>query len=88
MNRRPFTEKSIREVPKRSGVYELIGPGNKTKYVGKANNLRRRLRQHLNQMDIPGVTAFRVRFAPPIAAEKIENRKIKRKKPPFNIRQW
>lgn len=88
MNRQYFNKKSLLKVPERPGVYELIGPRNKTKYVGKANNLRRRLRQHLNQRDVQGTMGFRVRFAPPSVAEKIENRIIKKKKPPFNERLW
>lgn len=41
------------------GAYELVdGPG-KVIFVGRAENLRRRLLEHLRESDIPGVKRFR-----------------------------
>ena len=86
MNKRPFTKKYIKEVPNIPGVYELLSGGGETVYVGKSNRLRERLYDHLRELK--DVKFFRVRFMPPKAAEKFENKIIKKKKPKYNRRMW
>ena len=86
MKRRPFSKKYIEEVPNVPGVYEILDAKLKTIYAGKSNHLRDRLLDHLGEFR--GAKYFRVRFMPPKAAEKVENKIIRKKKPRYNERMW
>ena len=86
MNKRPFNRKNIEDVPNIPGVYELLDADGDTAYVGKSNRLRDRLYDHLGEFR--DVRFFRVRFMPPKAAEKVEDRIIREKKPKHNVRKW
>jgi excinuclease UvrABC nuclease subunit len=86
MNKRPFTKKNIEEVPNVPGVYELLDADGDAVYVGKSNHLRDRLYDHLGEFR--NARFFRVRFMPPKAAERVEDRIIREKKPKHNVRKW
>lgn len=86
MKRRPFLKKYIKDVPNVSGVYEILNAEFETIYAGKSNHLRDRLLDHLGEFR--GAKYFRVRFMPPKAAEKVENKIIRKKKPRYNKRMW
>jgi excinuclease UvrABC nuclease subunit len=73
-------------VPNKPGVYEILDSRFETIYVGKSNHLRDRLMDHLGEFR--GARYFRVRFMPPKAAEKVENKIIREKRPRYNERMW
>jgi len=86
MNRRRFCRSEVEKVPNIPGVYEILDSELNPLYVGKSNHLRDRLHDHLGEFR--GARYFRVRFTPPKAAEMVENRLIKEKKPRYNERMW
>ncbi len=86
MNKRPLSKKGIDPVPNIPGVYEILDKDGNTLYVGKSNHLRDRLEDHLGEFR--SAKYFRVRFMQPKAAEKVENRLIKERRPKYNIRDW
>lgn len=86
MNRRRFCRSEIENVPNIPGVYEILDSEFNTIYAGKSNHLRDRLMDHLGEFR--GAKFFRVWFMPPKAAEKVENRLIRKKKPKYNRRMW
>lgn len=86
INKTKFSRKNLEKVPNTPGVYEIINNKGQTLYVGKTNNLRNRLYDHLG--DFRGGNFFRARFMPPKAAEKVENKIIREKNPRYNERQW
>jgi len=86
MKRRPFNKENLKDLPNVPGIYELLDKNGETIYAGKSNHLRDRLLDHLGKFK--DAEYFRVRFMPPKAAEKVENRIIRRKKPKYNRRKW
>jgi len=86
MKKRPFNRENLKNVPNVPGIYELIDRNEKTIYTGKSNHLKERLSDHLGRFK--DAKFFRVRFMPPKAAEKVENKIIKKKKPRYNRRKW
>ena len=87
--RKPFSSKNIEKIPSQSGVYNLINRGGEVTYTGSAGagRLPERLKEHLRDRDIPGVTQFQVR--PTSSTEKarsIEEQLIARNKPRHNIK--
>ena len=86
----------LEELPRSPGVYEWLGPDGETLYVGKAKNLRNRLRQYRNasrtrvhrKMRALVAAASELRVRPcesDLAALLIENELIQRLRPPFNV---
>lgn len=86
-SKKPFSEKNLNDVPDQSGVYNLVNRQGEIVYTGSpgAGRLRERLKEHLNQKDIPGATQFQVRPTGSTAeARKVEQELIKRNKPKYN----
>jgi excinuclease UvrABC nuclease subunit len=86
VNRRKFCRSQIETIPNVPGVYEILDSEFNTIYVGKSNHVRDRLLDHLGEFK--GAKYFRARFMPPKAAEKVENKIIRKKKPKYNKRLW
>jgi len=83
MKRKPLSKKYIDEVPNIPGVYEILDSRFNTIYAGKSN-----LRDRLMGGEFKEARYFRVRFMPPKAAEKVENKIIRKKNPKYNLRDW
>ena len=84
---KPFSDKKVNGVPDQSGVYNLINRQGNIVYTGSAGagRLRERLKEHIDQKDIPGATQFQVRPTNGTAeAKKVEQELIKRHKPKYN----
>lgn len=47
----PFTPREVDNVPEREGVYQLFDASQELTYIGRSDNLRRRLSEHLNTSD-------------------------------------
>ena len=85
--KKPFSNKNVNSVPDQSGVYNLINQQGDIVYTGLAGarRLRGRLKEHLDQEDIPGAAQFQVRPTRSTAeAKKVEEKLIKRNKPKYN----
>lgn len=77
----------MNDVPDQSGVYNIINRQGDVVYTGSAGagRLTERLKEHLNQEDIPGAAQFQVRPTRSTAeAKKVEQELIKRNKPKHN----
>ena len=86
-SKKPFSEKNVNDVPDQSGVYNLVNRQGDIVYIGSAGarRLRERLKEHLDQEDIPGAASFQVRLTKSTAeARKVEQELIKRNKPKYN----
>ena len=86
-SKKSFSEKNVNDVPDQSGVYNLINRQGDIIYTGSAGarRLRERLKEHLDQKDIPGTALFQVRLTKSTAeARKVEQELIKRNKPKYN----
>jgi DNA polymerase-3 subunit epsilon len=46
-----FTTWNVNSIPESEGVYELFDTGSNLIYIGRSDNLRRRLTEHLNTSD-------------------------------------
>ena len=87
--RKPLSDKNLDDVPDQSGVYNLINRQGDIVYTGSAGagRLRVRLKEHVNQKDIPGATKFQIRPTRSTPeARRVEQRLIKRNKPRHNDR--
>ena len=92
----PFESSAVKEIPTRPGVYVFLDDKKKPLYVGKASNLRSRVRSYFSKStDHRLVTAFIDRYATTMDyivtdSEKdallLENSMIKKHAPRFNIR--
>jgi hypothetical protein len=91
-----FGATRIDELPAAPGVYEWLGPAEQTLYVGKAANLRNRLRQYRNASRrkahrkmrtlVAAASGLRVRACESeLAALLLENQLIQQLRPPFNV---
>lgn len=91
-----FGAAQIPELPSTPGVYEWLGPDEQTLYVGKAANLRNRLRQYRNASRrkahrkmrtlVAAASGLRVRACDSeLAALLLENALIQELRPPFNV---
>lgn len=91
-----FGATRIDELPPAPGVYEWLGPAEQTLYVGKAANLRNRLRQYRNagrrkahrkmRALVAAASDLRVRACDSeLAALLLENQLIQQLRPPFNV---
>ena len=86
-SRKPFSEKNVSDVPDQSGVYNLVNRQGDIVYTGSAGarRLRERLKEHLDQKDIPGAAQFQVRPTKSTAeARTVEQTLIRRNKPKYN----
>ncbi|MCB9797743.1 MAG: excinuclease ABC subunit UvrC [Alphaproteobacteria bacterium] len=94
MSERPSLADQAAQLPKRSGVYLFKDARGKVLYVGKAKELRTRVRQYINGHD----ERFMVRFLVTLAVEVdvvvtdsekealiLENTLIKRYRPRYNV---
>src|SRR5271170_898126 len=90
-----FDVSTLEHFPEAPGVYLMKDAGNEVLYVGKANNLRSRVRQYFskggdNRPQIPYLLA-RVQTIDTlvVTSEKeallLENTLIKQHRPPYNI---
>jgi len=57
-NTKGFSNENIDRVGNVSGAYALMNSSGNVTYVGKSNDLYRRLREHKVQEDIPNVRSF------------------------------
>ena len=91
-----FGANRLDEVPRAPGVYEWLGPAEETLYVGKAANLRDRLRQYRNARRTKAHRKMRELVAAAsglrvcscesdLAAQLLENQLIQSLRPPFNV---
>ncbi len=91
-----FGATRIDELPSTPGVYEWVGTDGQTLYVGKAANLRARLRQYRNASRrkahrkmrtlVAAASGLRVRTCDSeLAALLLENQLIQQLRPPFNV---
>jgi len=82
-----FNAKNIDAVPNQSGIYVFKNPNNEIQYVGSAGagRLRERLREHLNNRDIPNATLFQFRkTTSEKMARDLEKEYISRLRPRYN----
>jgi excinuclease ABC subunit C len=95
MPRAEFTSEAVGKIPTEAGVYQFLDEAGKVVYVGKAVDLRSRVRQYLNQTDQRPFVAHIARCARSIDfvatgsvkdALLLENSLIKQHGPRFNIR--
>lgn len=87
-NKKPMSKHNIKKFHNKKGVYEIVDRNGNSKYVGKSDNLERRLKEHLSKKDVKGGSHFRTYSKQGVSAEKLENKLIKNKKPNINIRKW
>ena len=90
-------KKQLDKIKKSSGVYIFRGQKNKILYIGKAKNLRARVRSYfINNRDnrplVPKIVdktkkIETVKTNSEIEAILLEARLIKKNQPPFNLRQ-
>ena len=91
-----FGATRIDDLPPAPGVYEWLGADDQTLYVGKAANLRSRLRQYRNagrqkahrkmRALVAAASELRVRTCDSeLAALLLENQLIQQLRPPFNV---
>ena len=85
--KKTLSASNIKQFDNRKGVYEIIDKKGKSIYIGKSNNIGRRIREHL-KTGIRGAYYFRTYSRQGVSAEKLENKFIKQKKPTKNIRAW
>ncbi len=83
---RSLTRGNIAKTPDRTGIYVLKNEQGATQYVGKSQQLKTRLTQHLSQKDIPGARSFQTRtLTSKKQADNLEGRYIQRLKPKYNV---
>lgn len=83
---RRLTKENIERTPDRTGIYVIKNARGATQYVGRSQNLKTRLTQHLDQKDIPGADSFQTRtLTSKKQAENLEGRYIERYKPKYNM---
>ena len=86
-SKKPFSAKNIDDVPDQSGAYNLISRQGDIVYTGSAGagRLRERLKEHLDQKDIPAAAKLQVRpTARTTEAKRLEQELIKRNRPRYN----
>ena len=85
-NSKRFGPQNVSELPQVKGVYLVLDRYGRVQYVGKSNNLQRRLMEHLNDGDIRDArhfTAYQTRTDG--AATSLEKKLIRRHCPPYNV---
>jgi excinuclease UvrABC nuclease subunit len=86
-NRKRFGLQNIQSTPNVRGVYVILDRYDRPQYIGKSNNLSRRLMEHFDSMDVGdarGFTAYQTRTEG--AALKLEKKLIRRYCPPYNVK--
>lgn len=79
---------NIQSTPSVKGVYMLLDRYQRVQYVGKSNNLSRRLMEHLNSRDVGDARKFMAyQTRTEGAAEKLERKLIRQHCPPYNVRE-
>ena len=74
-------------IPPVSGVYLILDRNQRVQYVGKTNNLTRRLREHLDAADVGDARKFMAyQTRTEHSAGVLEKKLIQRYCPPYNIR--
>lgn len=85
-NSRPWSRTRIEEIPNSPGVYLLLSYEGNVNYVGKSNELRRRLMEHYNDEDVPGVRHFMCyQTYSTRDAEILERQLLNEYDPPYNV---
>ena len=85
-NRKRFGIQNILSVPDVKDVYVILDRFNRPQYVGKSNDLQRRLLDHFDRGDIGDArrfTAYQTRTDS--AASNLEKKLIRDYCPPYNI---
>jgi excinuclease UvrABC nuclease subunit len=78
---------NISGIPAVKGVYLILDRYNRVQYVGKSNNLLRRLMEHHDDNDIGDARRFMAyQTKTEGAALKLERKLIRSYCPPYNIR--
>jgi len=73
--------------PAVKGVYLILNRFQRVQYVGKSNNLSRRLMEHLNTGDVGDARRFMAyQTRTEHSAEALERRLIRKYCPPYNIK--
>ena len=86
-NRKRFGIQNIQLTPQVKGVYVILDRYDRPQYVGKSNNISRRLMEHLNNKDVSdarGFAAYQTRTDG--AALKLEKKLIRKYCPPYNTK--
>ena len=81
---RPLSERSLQEVPDRSGVYNLRNRKGEIIYTGsaEAGRLKARLREHLRDNEVTGTRSFQVRpLSSAAEAKRVEKALTARNRP-------
>lgn len=89
-NKRRFNKRNIKNIaPEGPGIYEIVNSKGESLYIGKSNNVKRRLLEHMDNRDVRGAHSFRT-YKPPrgYSAERYEDILIQKKKPKRNRRPW
>jgi excinuclease UvrABC nuclease subunit len=77
---------NIAATPPVTGVYLILDRYERVQYVGKSNNLPRRLTEHLNNNDIGDARRFvAYQTRTEHAAKNLERRLIRKYCPPYNF---
>jgi len=86
-NSRSLGVENVAATPPVKGVYVILDRYQRVQYVGKSNNVSRRLMEHLNDGDIGDARKFMAyQTRTEHAAETLERRLIRRYCPPYNTR--
>lgn len=86
-NTKRFGVQNVSDTPPVKGVYLIMDRFERVQYVGKSNDLSRRLMEHLNNEDIGDARKFAAyQTRTDHAAEVLEKKLIRRYCPPYNIR--
>jgi len=85
-NRQTFNQTNLQDVPDQSGIYLVRNRKGDCQYVGSAGagRLAERLKDHLNEGDIPGAHSFQIRTTTSEnEARKLEKEYKRRYKPRY-----
>ena len=85
-NRQTFNQTNLQDVPDQSGIYIVRNRKGACQYVGSAGvgRLAERLKEHLNERDIPGAHSFQIRTTTSESeARKLERQYRRRYRPRY-----
>jgi excinuclease ABC subunit C len=86
MANKNFSEKNVESLGRGPGVYKLFNSQGSLTYVGKAKNIKERLKQHFKKRDITNIRRFEVKHtATTREAERLGKNIIQRFKPHHNM---
>ena len=87
-NRKRFGIENVLSTPQVKGVYVILDRYDRPQYVGRSNNLSRRLLEHFDTDDVPDARGFKAyQTKTEGAARNLERRLIRRYCPPYNFLQ-